>query len=340
MSTAPGNWSPLASLPGMDDSDFERWASLLEKRTGVVVPLTRKTFLVTSVRGRMRETGHTQFRGVFFGPAEDSGRRDRVDHAGRPPDGARDAFFPPPAVVRSDRERLAAEGDRRGARRAARLERGLLQRRGSLHAGDGAGPQPRRGQDREIAEGVFRRDRYRRQSTGFGRWSCRALPAAEDRGDSRGISRTATANRWMATRSGSCESLRKRVGFAQFNLLDVARAPMKRLDLIFCQNVLIYFARERRRELLATFANLLKPGGLLVLGSGEVTNFAHAKLRRMENRNVLAFLRAKLRDTAMKLQDEHRFHYPQLGQAGTRRDAETGAPGARGVRRGSGRHRA
>src|SRR6185312_6030433 len=65
MATAPGNWSALASLPSMDDSEFERWASLLEKRTGVVVPLARKTFLVTSVRGRMRETGHTSFAEYF-----------------------------------------------------------------------------------------------------------------------------------------------------------------------------------------------------------------------------------------------------------------------------------
>jgi chemotaxis methyl-accepting protein methylase len=87
------------------------------------------------------------------------------------------------------------------------------------------------------------------------------------------------------------ETLRKRVGFASFNLLDAAHAPMKRLDLIFCQNVLIYFARERRRELLAALANLLKPGGLLVLGAGEVTNFAHAGLKRVEHRHVLAYLR-------------------------------------------------
>ena len=55
--------------------------------------------------------------------------------------------------------------------------------------------------------------------------------------------------------------------------------------------MLIYFALEHRRELLAAFANLLKPGGLLVLGAGEVKNFAHASLRRMESRNVLAFVR-------------------------------------------------
>src|SRR5574337_580813 len=65
MTAAAGNWSPPAPLPGMDDSEFERWASLLEKRTGVVVPLKRKAFLVTSVRGRMRETGHTDFETYF-----------------------------------------------------------------------------------------------------------------------------------------------------------------------------------------------------------------------------------------------------------------------------------
>jgi hypothetical protein len=38
-------------------------------------------------------------------------------------------------------------------------------------------------------------------------------------------------------------------------------------------------------------ANLLKPGGLLMLGPGEVTNFANARLRRVEHRHVLAYLR-------------------------------------------------
>ena len=68
MSVAAGTFSPLMAMPGMDDSEFERWASLLEKRTGVVVPLKRKAFLVTSVRGRMRETGMRT--GDYFGSAE------------------------------------------------------------------------------------------------------------------------------------------------------------------------------------------------------------------------------------------------------------------------------
>jgi chemotaxis methyl-accepting protein methylase len=87
------------------------------------------------------------------------------------------------------------------------------------------------------------------------------------------------------------ESLRKRVGFATFNLLDVARAPLKKLDLIYCQNVLIYFARERRKALLDALADLLKPGGLLVLGPGEVLGFANPQLTRIGGRQTLAYRR-------------------------------------------------
>ena len=38
MALAIGNWSALNAMPGMDDAEFARWAELLERRTGVVVP--------------------------------------------------------------------------------------------------------------------------------------------------------------------------------------------------------------------------------------------------------------------------------------------------------------
>src|SRR5688572_11187718 len=49
----------------MDDREFSRWVDLLERRTGVVVPPDRKTFLVTGVRSRMRETGHAAYADYF-----------------------------------------------------------------------------------------------------------------------------------------------------------------------------------------------------------------------------------------------------------------------------------
>lgn len=284
MVIAAGNWSALTPLPGMDDSEFERWAMLLEKRTGVVVPLSRKAFLVTSVRGRMRETGRTNFEEYFQdlqkipeGAIEWTTLVDRLTvhetHFFRHPPSfdliakewlpgvtSQSALHAWSVGCSSGEEAytLAMVLDRHIAAAGPKVYFGVTATDVSLPAlaVGRAGLYPRQKMDEIPAE---YRERY-----------CEPLD-----GDSFRIS----------------EALRKRVGFASFNLLDVARAPLKRLDLIFCQNVLIYFARDRRRELLATFANLLKPGGLLVLGSGEVTKFAHASLRRVDSRNVLAFLR-------------------------------------------------
>ena len=290
MATAPGNWSSLQSMPGMDDNEFERWASLLEKRTGVVVPLARKTFLVTSVRGRMRETARSSFEEYFAdlqkipeGAIEWTTLVDRLTvHETH-------FFRHPPSF-----ELIAKDW----------LPKAMAAAQGALHAwsvGCSSGEEAytlamvldrhitaaRTAKTAKVYFGVTATD-VSLPALAVGRAALYPQQRIEEiPADYR--------ERYCEPLDGDTfritEALRKRVGFASFNLLDVAHAPLKRLDLIFCQNVLIYFARERRRELLAAFTNLLKPGGLLVLGSGEVTNFAHAKLKRVENRNVLAFLR-------------------------------------------------
>jgi chemotaxis protein methyltransferase CheR len=62
--------------------------------------------------------------------------------------------------------------------------------------------------------------------------------------------------------------LRERVEFRQVNLMDPfgGLAPV---DVIFCRNVLIYFDEAARRRICDRFADLLPPGGLLVLGAVE-----------------------------------------------------------------------
>ena len=288
MAIAPGNWSALASLPGMDDSEFERWASLLEKRTGVVVPLTRKAFLVTSVRGRMRETARSSFEEYFAdlqkipeGAIEWTTLVDRLTvhetHFFRhPPSLAMIAQDWLPRVTKDAQETslhawsVGCSSGEEAYTLAMVLDRYLSSREGTklyfgVTATDVSLPALAVGR-----AGLYPRQKFEEIPSEYSEQYCELLDA-----DSFRIR----------------ESLRKRVGFSQFNLLDAISASMKRLDLIFCQNVLIYFARERRRDLLATLANLLKPGGLLVLGPGEVTNFAHAQLKRIESRNVLAFQR-------------------------------------------------
>lgn len=288
MALAIGNWSALSALPGMDDAEFARWADLLERRTGVVVPPARKPFLVTAVRGRMRETGHGRFDDYYRdlhkvpeGAIEWTTLVDRLTvhetHFFRhPPSFDLIASEWLPRLMQSGSEgalhawsvgcstgeeayTLAMVLDRHiGTLSDARVYFGVT-------ATDVSQPALAVGRS-----GLYPRNKFNEIPADY-----RERYVDEIDADSFQVR----------------EALRKRVGFAQFNLLDVARAPLKRLDLIFCQNVLIYFARDRRRELLTALAGLLKPGGMLVLGAGEVTSFAHPALSRVPHRQALAFLR-------------------------------------------------
>lgn len=85
--------------------------------------------------------------------------------------------------------------------------------------------------------------------------------------------------------------LRRRVCFAQVNVMQLAKAPMRNMDLIFCQNLLIYFSRHVQREIVTHLVERLAPGGLLVLGVGEVVDFRHPLARRIDDANTLAFKR-------------------------------------------------
>lgn len=78
--------------------------------------------------------------------------------------------------------------------------------------------------------------------------------------------------RYFASAPGDClsvrQEIRQRVVFREFNLtrgLDV----LGQFDVIFCRNVLVYFATQLKREILARLARSLKSGGILFLGSTE-----------------------------------------------------------------------
>jgi chemotaxis methyl-accepting protein methylase len=287
MVVSAGNWSPTTPMPSMDDTEFLRWADMLEKRTGVVVPLTRKAFLVTSVRARMRETNRDSFADYFNdlqkvpeGAIEWTTLVDRLTvhetHFFRHMPSMQyiaEQWLPKVAaraVTGLHAWSVGCSSGEEAYTLAMVLHRHLPERKGSksyfgVTATDVSLPALAVGRT-----GLYPANKLEEIPQEYRQTYCEEMDSDSFR---------------------IVEPLRKRVGFASFNLLDAATAPMKRLDLIFCQNVLIYFARERRRELLAALANLLKPGGLLVLGPGEVTNFAHARLRRAEHRHVLAYLR-------------------------------------------------
>ena len=63
------------------------------------------------------------------------------------------------------------------------------------------------------------------------------------------------------------------------------------MDIIFCQNVLIYFNRDRRKQIIHQLVQRLRPGGFLVLGAGESLSNPHSELEKVDFPNSLAFLK-------------------------------------------------
>jgi len=64
------------------------------------------------------------------------------------------------------------------------------------------------------------------------------------------------------------DEVRKLVQFRHLNLLD-SYSLLGKFDIIFCRNVLIYFAPEVKRKILAQFRQSLNPQGYLFLGASE-----------------------------------------------------------------------
>ena len=78
--------------------------------------------------------------------------------------------------------------------------------------------------------------------------------------------------RWFTRRDGGREvksDVRSLVRFEQHNLHAPAPVWARNVDIVFCQNVTIYFAVETCRELMGRFFDVLVPGGYLFLGYSE-----------------------------------------------------------------------
>lgn len=274
------------ALAGMDDIMFGRWVGLLERRTGVVVAPQRKPFLVGAVRARMREVGYANFSQYLehisapgAGAVEWATLVDRLTvHETR--------FFrhtPSFELIRQRwlPERLAnglagvhawsvgcASGEEAWSL-AMVLHQGLLGHGSKLHFGITAS---------DVSAAAVATAR----AAIYPLARIEEIPA---------FYRSEYIEMQGEAAFSPTDSIRKRVAFARVNLIEAAAAPLQRLNLIFCQNVLIYFARERRRELLDGLTGLLEPGGLLVIGPGEVNGWSHPELTRVIWQGTLAYQR-------------------------------------------------
>jgi type IV pilus assembly protein PilK len=85
--------------------------------------------------------------------------------------------------------------------------------------------------------------------------------------------------------------IRARTHFFHSNLLHVDSAPFADFNIIFCQNTLIYFERDRQRWIIDQLVNRLRIGGLLVLGAGEDVSWLAQNVRRLQWPGVCAYMK-------------------------------------------------
>jgi len=87
------------------------------------------------------------------------------------------------------------------------------------------------------------------------------------------------------------DQARDLVQFGQINLHDPATYWISAQDVIFCQNVLIYFNPEKRLEVVSRLCQRLNPGGYLFLAPAEVVGLKLPGIQSVRLTDVLVYQR-------------------------------------------------
>ncbi|SDO32154.1 CheR family methyltransferase [Pseudomonas jinjuensis] len=281
---ADGVWS-LQPLADMSAAEFRAWQALLEDRTGIVVNERRQAFLQTSLGARMRELGvgdyASYYRQVTDGPRgalEWSSLLDRLTVQ-------ETRFFrhrPSFELLAGYLQRLPLSAERPLRLWSVGCSSGEEAYSLAMVAAEAMA-------ERGLPPlfGVTGSD-ISLSALGKARQAIYPAHRLEEFG-------ATLAERYFRKladgRYQVLAGLAERVCCTRLNVLELAQAPMSGMDVIFCQNLLIYFRRWRRREILNRLVERLAPGGLLVLGVGEMADWNHPQLEAVADEQVLAFTR-------------------------------------------------
>ena len=89
------------------------------------------------------------------------------------------------------------------------------------------------------------------------------------------------------------KSVKDLVSFSYLNLHDPDNYPISSQDVIFCQNVLIYFKPESRGDVLHRLCERLNLGGYIVFAPAEVLGMRLPGMRKLPFRNSLIYQRVE-----------------------------------------------
>jgi len=86
--------------------------------------------------------------------------------------------------------------------------------------------------------------------------------------------------------------LQNLIEFKVGNILDETLDLGGPYDLIFCQNLFIYFSKTHRQQVLSKFTNCLNHGGYIILGPAEIYFSEDPRLQKVEVHQALVFQRS------------------------------------------------
>ena len=285
-------------IPEMEPNEFILWQSMLERKTGLWLPETRKAFLVTSLNRHMREKGIKRYKDFY--QLLDSGQVSSLDWARLV-----DSLTVHETCFYRDLDslNLVTSFCRNNILKGFQQQPTSVQDLQLWSVGCSTGEETytlamemeklnlslRPAQQELMYYGVTgidvsypslavaREGIYSNKNSDF-------LPSTSfnsffDR----------MADNHIQVKSG----IKRRTCFMQANILELEQEPKQFFDVIYCQNVMIYFRQERKAAIIEDFEKRLKPGGMLILGHGEITSVANANLTRVDNKHCLAFIKSE-----------------------------------------------
>lgn len=280
--------APLRGEPAgaMDDAEFRCWADLLRKRAGISLPPGRKAFLASVIAPRVQQLGLPGYDDYYaYVLADRAGMLEWCTLVGQLTVQETRFFRDPQALRLIAQECLPAMAERVAAGESVHV----------WSVGCASGEEPftlamlidRYLQDTGLRPhfGVVGSD-ISLQALAHARRGCygerrlAGVPAGY---------RTYYCQQQLAGGFQVANHLRRRVCFVRANVLDAANAPLSAMDLIYCQNVLLYFDRARRAAIVEALAGRLRPGATLVLGAGELIGWQRPEMQRIGGADVLAY---------------------------------------------------
>lgn len=278
-------WS-LQTVPQLSDVQFAQWSKLLEERAGIYLSEQQKTFIQTQVTMRMRELGYQDYDAYYghlvkgvTGMVEWSQLIDRLVVK-------ETSFFRHRAsievVAKNLIEQLGAEGPNANydlwsvGCSSGEEPYSLAMVMNDAYQLSGAEPRfSITGTDISRAALSLAR---------AGIFSERKVSMVDQAQRNRYFKQVAPGQYQVSSQ------LRDRLCFNHGNVLNINEMPIIKVNAIFCQNLLVYFRRWLREHILNAFVERLKPGGLLVIGLGEVVDWSHPNLKRVAADSVQAYV--------------------------------------------------